>query len=87
MVMLLDEINNPILNNGKIIMSREMKYKVNNKTDGAGNFIEYVYIQDYSYGHRYSNGRGSQTSHFNVRPEINIKTGTVKGKKNHYYFD
>ena len=44
MVMLLDEFNNPILNNGKIIMSREMKYKVNNKTDGAGNFIEYVYI-------------------------------------------
>ena len=87
MVMLLDEFNNPIVNNGKIIMSREMKYKVNNKTDGAGNFIEYVYIQDHSYGHKYSNGIGNQTAHFNVRPETNIKTGTVKGTKNHYYFN
>ncbi|GFI05134.1 hypothetical protein IMSAGC005_03988 [Lachnospiraceae bacterium] len=87
MVMLRDEYGNPIVKDGNIVYSRELTYSVSGRTDGQGNPIEHVIIQDHSEGHSYSNGVGNQTSHFNVRPETNTNTGSVSGMKDHYYFD
>ena len=79
----------PVVYGGKIIYSREMTYDVRGLglTDKKhNNPIDYVVIQDYSYGHRYPNGIGDQPSHFNVRPSFNLKNGGVYGTKEHYYF-
>ena len=48
--------------------------------------IDYVVVQDHSYGHTYTNGVGNQSSHFNVRPITNTQNGKVSGMKGHYYF-
>lgn len=48
--------------------------------------IDYVVVQDHSYGHTYTNGVGNQPSHFNVRPITNTQNGKVSGMKGHYYF-
>ena len=69
MVMLRKADGEPIIENGKIIYSREMTYDVRGKNikNERNEVIDYVVIQDHSYGHKYANGRGNQPSHFNVR--------------------
>ena len=88
MVMLRKDNGAPVIENGKIIYSREMTYDVRGKgiKNERKEIINYVVIQDHSYGHRYANGVGNQASHFNVRPITNTKTGKVSGMKGHYYF-
>lgn len=83
---MLDEHKKPIVVNGEFVYSRELTYSVSGKTDAGGNPIKQVIIQDHSYGHSYSDGIGNQSSHFNVRPDNNPKTGDVSGTKEHYYF-
>ncbi|WP_243002716.1 RHS repeat-associated core domain-containing protein, partial [Lachnotalea glycerini] len=83
---MLDEHKKPIVVNGEFVYSRELTYSVSGKTDAGGNPIKQVIIQDHSYGHSYSDGIGNQSSHFNVRPDNNPKTGGVNGTKEHYYF-
>ena len=88
MVILTKDNGDPVIENGKIIYSREMKYDVKGKgvKNEHNEIIDYVVVQDHSYGHRYKNGIGNQPSHFNVRPIINTKNGKVSGTKEHYYF-
>ena len=89
MTILKNESGAPVVHNGKMIYSREMTYDVRglNLRDKKRNKpIEYVVVQDHSYGHFYKNGVGNQTSHFNVRPSFDVKNGKVKGIKEHYYF-
>lgn len=76
----------PVIYDGHIVMAREMHYKVSGKLDGAGNPIDYVVIQDHSYGHYYESGIGNQPSHFNVRPNTSVNTGSVQGTQDHYYY-
>ena len=88
MVILTKDNGDPVIENGKIIYSREMTYDVKGKgvKNERNEIIDYVVVQDHSYGHRYKNGVGNQTSHFNVRPITNTKNGKVSGTKRHYYF-
>ena len=48
--------------------------------------IDYVVVQDHSYGNRFDNEVGDQPSNFNVRPITNTQNGKVSGTKGHYYF-
>ena len=88
MVILTKDNGDPVIENDKIIYSREMTYDVKGKgvKNERNEIIDYVVVQDHSYGHRYKNGVGNQTSHFNVRPITNTKNGKVSGTKRHYYF-
>ena len=88
MVMLRNAKGDPIVENGKIIYSREMTYDVRGKDikNEHNEIIDYVVVQEHSYGHRYENGVGNQSSHFNVRPITNTHNGKVSGMKGHYYF-
>lgn len=88
MVMLRNANGDPIIYNGQIIYSREMTYDVRGKgiKNEHNEIIDYVVVQDHSYGHTYTNGVGNQSSHFNVRPITNTQNGKVSGMKGHYYF-
>ncbi len=89
MVFFEDGAGNKILKkNGQFMMSRELTYNVHGLglKDGQGNVINNVIVQEHSYGHYYPNGIGNQPSHFNVRPETNIRTGGVQGIPEHYIF-
>ncbi|MFT4924889.1 MAG: RHS repeat-associated protein [Phenylobacterium sp.] len=73
----------------------------NNQTikDGKGNVVkstEYthtttngktVVIQDHSAGHSFSDGKGAQGPHLNVRPIENKQTGKVTNTSEHYDFE
>jgi RHS repeat-associated protein len=65
--------------NGNVVKSTEYAHTT---TDGKK-----VIIQDHSAGHQFSDGKGSQGPHFNVRPKENKQTGSVEGTKEHYDFD
>ena len=43
-------------------------------------------IQDHSAGHHYSDGKGEQCPHYNVRPIENTRTGSVANTQDHYSF-
>lgn len=64
---------------GKPILTREYTYTTKNG--------EKVVIQDHSAGHKYSDGKGTQGAHFNVRPIGDTRNGKVDGTKEHYPFD
>ena len=88
MVILRDANGNPVVHGDKIIYSREMTYDVRNKNikNERNEIIDFVVVQDHSYGHTYADGVGNQSSHFNVRPFTNTQNGKVSGMKGHYYF-
>lgn len=69
-------------------MSRELTYDVHGLglRNSRGQSINTIIIQDHSYGHKYPGGIGNQSSHFNVRPETNVRNGGVMGIQDHYYF-
>jgi len=68
----------PVLDaNGQPVYTREYKYT---RSDGSG-----VVIQEHSDGHDFG-GKGDQGPHFNVRPEENTKTGSVRGTHDHYSY-
>lgn len=58
MVMLRNAKGDPIVENGKIIYSCEMTYDVRGKgiKNEHNEIIDYVVVQDHSYGHRYEMG-------------------------------
>ena len=45
-----------------------------------------IVIQDHSAGHHYSDGKGEQGPHYNVRPIENTRTGSVANTQDHYSF-
>ena len=55
MVILTKDNGDPVIENGKIIYSREMTYDVKGKgvKNERNEIIDYVVVQDHSYGHRY----------------------------------
>ena len=80
MIPLTDSNGNWIMgSNKKPVMTRELTYDVNGKK---------VVIQDHSAGHNFGEGGiGNQSSHHNVRPIENTRTGKVDGMEDHYYFN
>lgn len=64
--------------NYKPIKTNEYVYKTK---DGKT-----VVIQDHKQGHTFPDG-GTESTHFNVRPIENTRTGKVEGTQSHYYFD
>ena len=73
------------------VSTRTFTYNVSGLVDSCGEPISQVVIQEHSYGHIYGGGagldNGNQFSHFNVRPEGNLRTGSIQGVPKHFYFD
>jgi hypothetical protein len=77
--LLRDANKNPVLDSsGKPVPVREYYFKTT-----AG---KTVVIQEHGLGHQYPRGVGNQGPHFNARPENNLKTGSLPGTLEHYYF-
>ncbi|MGU9808957.1 RHS repeat-associated core domain-containing protein, partial [Pseudomonas sp. LF052] len=81
MVSMRDKQNNEVLDErGRPIMTREYEFT---RANGSK-----ILIQDHGAGHKFSapEGKGDQTSHFNLRPKNRPRNGKLDGGKTHYYF-
>ena len=80
-VKMQDSNGKTVLNeNGEPTWAREYQFT---RADGSK-----VIIQDHSAGHKFGepDGRGDQSTHFNLRPIEKPRNGMVEGAKDHYYF-
>ena len=74
-----DGYNNKVLDkNFQPVQSREYIYTNNRR--------EKIVIQEHHLGHTKATTKKGKEPHFNVRPESNTNTGSVKGTHGHYNF-